>query len=69
MEDDTMEFLCECDSFICKKKIRLSTNDYGEIMKGGKKCIIVDGCETPISKGDTLLEKKEGYSVYAIGDE
>lgn len=59
----TVPHLCECDSFNCGLKVDLPT-DIALQFHQNDQIVIVDGCENGPSDGDTLVEKRKGYSVY-----
>lgn len=59
-----MKMLCECMSYTCRKSIDLPVKDAEEAHLGGK-IIIVDGCTTESESTDVLIEKKQGYSIFA----
>lgn len=64
----TTRHLCECDSFSCSGLfVELPLNVAQEILQNGW-IVIVDGCKIGLKANDTLVEKREGYSVYKPND-
>jgi len=59
-----MKVLCECNSFDCDGVITLSLEENMKIHTTPKQLIIVDGCSKGPDPTDTLVEKKDGYSIY-----
>lgn len=59
----TVPHLCECDSLNCGLKVDLLTDVALQLHQNGQ-VVIVDGCKNGPSKGDELVEKRQGYSVY-----
>ncbi len=57
-----MRLLCECMSFDCGLTIDIPVDEALDARVG--KVIIVAGCSTGPEDTDTLIEKKEGYSIY-----
>ncbi len=60
---DTVPVLCECNSFGCSKSIQLPIATAFEIRQKGY-VVIVDDCPTGPDTTDTLVEKRDGYSLY-----
>ena len=60
----TTTFQCECFDFLCDKSVELPIEVAQEIIDKGY-FVIVDGCQTGPSKLDRLIEKRNGYSLYA----
>lgn len=59
-----MDFLCECNSITCKKKIRLSVEEMEKLKIKMDCVIIVEGCEHGPEPTDILVEEKTDYSIY-----
>lgn len=59
-----MEVFCECNSFDCGFVITLPYEENMKIHTTPKQLIIVDGCPKGPEPTDTLVEKKDGYSIY-----
>ena len=57
-----MEVYCECNSE-CNLSIEVPEEEYKQFIRNGN-VIIVNGCAKGPEPGDTLIEEREGYSVY-----
>ena len=58
-----MRLLCECMGFGCDLTIEMSVEEGLKARAEGK-IIIVAGCSAGPEDTDTLIEEKEGYSIY-----
>ena len=54
---------CECDSVKCLEIIELPVDTLREIRQN-QHLVILDSCKGGPQASDTLVEKREGYSLY-----
>lgn len=57
--------VCECDGFECNKTIELPLDRAEEIQRMRNLFVIAKGCPTGPKATDKLVEKCDGYSLYA----
>lgn len=60
----TIDQHCECQSWSCDLQVAIPFEDAMEIKGRRSVVIIVDGCKHRAEPTDTLLEVRDGYSLY-----
>lgn len=61
-----MRIACGCNSFTCTERISAPLEDLEEATANGQ-VIIAASCAHGAEATDTLIEEKNGYSIYKEG--
>lgn len=63
--ESVCEYLCECNSFECRKTINMTPAD--EMGRARDTFAIANDCTVGPDPTDVLVEKREGFSWYREG--
>jgi hypothetical protein len=61
LDDQLIEFVCECARVECTERIRLTPAEYEHVRESGRRFALVDGHETP--EVEEVVERGERFSV------